>query len=250
MGSGFIGAAKVRVAAYSDGATFESRPFRYVENATEFTFGFSEEKKELPDAASVSGGIDSSLTRISSIDGSIALRHLTAENLALALWGKTSLLPITAVVGEAGYKIVPKMFIPTKRLINISIAPVLKKGATVIAPADYTVTPGGIQIADTISTATVISGDPITVDYTPLASMDVQALVRAAPDVSIHIEGVNKVDQKYYVGKFYKCKLGVAQNVSMIGEDFATLTISFTPQKDETIIGTDKSQYFYLEPAV
>jgi hypothetical protein len=48
MGSAFIGKAKVRVALYSAGSTFENRPFRYVENVSNFQFSFSEEEKKLP----------------------------------------------------------------------------------------------------------------------------------------------------------------------------------------------------------
>lgn len=59
----------------------------------------------------------------------------------------------------------------------------IKKGATVVSATDYTVSPGGITIADTISTASVLSGDAVTINYTPKLSHDVQALISAAPDV-------------------------------------------------------------------
>lgn len=249
MGSAFIGKAKVRVALYSAGSTFENRPFRYVENVSNFQFSFSEEEKKLLDYASAAGGIDASVKRISDVTGSIDLRHFSADNLALALWGTTAVLSATPIVAEAGYKIVPLMFIPTKRLINTSVDPVVKKGATTVLAADYTVSAGGITIAATITTGSVSSGDAITIDYTPQASNDVQALISSAPDVSIHVEGVNEVDGKYTLFKGWKAKLGVAQNVSLIGEDFGTLTVSLTFQKDETIVTAGKSQYFEMQQA-
>jgi hypothetical protein len=95
----------------------------------------------------------------------------------------------------------------------------------------------------------VVSGDAITIDYTPQAGADVQSLLSSAPDVSIHVEGINEVDGKYSVFKGFKCKLGVAQNVGLIGEDFGTLTLSFSVQKDETIVTAGKSQYFELQQA-
>ena len=58
MGSAFIGKAKVRVALFSGGSTFENRPYRYLENVSAFAFSFSEEEKKLPDFASSSGGVD------------------------------------------------------------------------------------------------------------------------------------------------------------------------------------------------
>jgi hypothetical protein len=249
MGSAFIGKAKVRVALYSAGSTFENRPFRYVENVSNFQFSFSEEEKKLADYASASGGVDASVKRISDVSGSIDMRHFSADNLALALWGTTAALTATPIVGESGYKIVPNMFVPTKRLINTSVAPVVKKGATTILAADYTVSAGGITISSTITTGSVSSGDSITIDYTPQLSNDVQALMSSAPDISIHVEGINEVDGKYTIFKGYKAKLGVAQNVSLIGDDFGTLTVSLTFQKDETIVTGGKSQYFEMQQA-
>jgi len=249
MGSAFIGKAKVRVALYSAGSTFENRPYRYVENCSNFSFQFAEEEKKLLDYASPSGGVDASSKRISDVTGSMDLRHFSADNLALALWGTTSALTATPIVAEAGYKIVPLMFVPTKRLINTSVAPVVKKGATVILAADYTVSAGGITISSAITTGTVVSGDAITIDYTPQVSADVQALLTSAPDISVHVEGINEVDGKYTVFKGYKAKIGAAQQVALIGEDFGTLAVSLTFQKDETIVTGGKSQYFELQTA-
>jgi len=140
-------------------------------------------------------------------------------------------------------------FIPTKRLINTSVAPVVKKGATTILTADYTVSAGGITIASTITTGSVVSGDAITISYTPQAGADVQSLINSAPDISIHVEGKNEVDGKDIIFRGYKAKLGVAQNVSLIGDDFGTLRVTFTLQKDGSIVAAGKSQYFEIEQA-
>ena len=161
----------------------------------------------------------------------------------------TAALAATPITDEAGYKIVPNMFVPTRRLINTGVAPVVKKGGTTILTADYTVSAGGITIASTITTGSVASGDAITISYTPLVGADVQSLINSAPDISIHVEGVNEVDGKSLIFKGYKAKLGVAQNVSLIGDDFGTLQVSLTFQKDETIVTAGKSQYFELQQA-
>lgn len=249
MGSAYIGKAKVRVALFSSGSTFENRLWRDVENTSAFDFAFAEEEKKLPDFASAAGGVDASVKRITDVTGSLAMRHFTAANLALVLWGTTKSLAATPIVDEAGYKIVPSTFVPTKRLINTSVAPVVKKGATTILTADYTVSAAGITIASTITTGSVASGDAITISYTPLAGSDVQALLSSAPDISIHLEGVNEVDGKYTVFKGYKVKLGVAQQVALIGDDFGTLIASLTFQKDATITDPLLSQYFEMQQA-
>lgn len=249
MSSAFSGVGRIMVALYSDSATFESRKFRFVENASAFSLVFSEDEKKLMDYTNSAGGVDASIRRISSASGKMDLRRLSVDNLAMALWGTTTTLTTTAITGESGYKIVPNMFCPTKRLINTSVAPVVKKGATVILAADYTVTTGGIMISPTITTGTVISGDSITIDYTPLASADVQTLLSTAPDVSIVFEGINSTDGKYTVVKTFKAKLGAPSDIALISEDFTTLSVPFTIQKDSTIVTGGKSQYFQIEQA-
>jgi len=242
----YIGTGKIKIAPYASGASFAARKFRDVGNASTLEFSFTEEKKELKDYQDPAGGVAASVSKVSSVEGKISLRKITAENLALALWGSTSTLNTTAIVGEA-HVINSSAFIPTNRLINTATAPVVKKGATTVAAGDYTVSKGGITIAATISTGGVLDGDAITIDYTPVASADVQALISAAPDVSIFFEGVNAVDSKYGTSRIYKAKLGVASNISMIGEDFASLDISFTVQKDTTVTGAGISQFLKQE---
>lgn len=241
--SSFIGTGKVKIALYSSGSTIGARKFVDVGNASVFRYSFTEEKKEIRNYQDPAGGNADTVTRVNTIDGQIDLRDFKPANMALALWGTTSALAATAIVGEAGHVINPGSFIPTNRIINTSIAPVVKKGATVIAPADYTVSVGGITIADTITTATVVAGDAITIDYTPKAGADIQALISGSPEVSIFFEGINQVNGKASTRRIYKAKLGVAQQIDEIGEDFGTLQLSLSIQQDKTIVAVGISQY-------
>jgi len=243
----FVGSGKIKIATQASGATFGARAFQDIGNASAFSFSFSENKKTLRDFQDPAGGLDASVTIIDAVTGTMDIRNFSAANLALALWGTTAALNATAIVGEAGKTIVPGIFIPTARLMNTTIPPVVKKGATVILAADYTYSAGGITIAAAITTAAVISGDAITIDYTPLIGADVQSLISSAPNVSIFFEGVNAVTGKYTSVRMYKVKLGAAQNLGMIGEDFATLSINFTLEKDTSIVSGSK--FFAMEQA-
>lgn len=242
----FVGAGKIYIADYSSGASFGLRNFRPIGNASAFQFSFSETKQELKDYTDPAGGTAASMSKIDTVSGQIDMRDLSVENLALALWGTTSTLATTAITGEA-HVLKTGRFVPTSRLINTATAPVVKKGATTVLAADYTVSKGGITFASTLTTASVADGDSITIDYTPAASADVQAIINSAPNVSIFFEGVNTVNGKYASTRMYKCKLGVAQNVGQIGDDFGTLSISFTVEKDTTVSGAGVSQFFKME---
>lgn len=245
----FQGRGAIKIADFSSGATFGARTFRDIGNADLFTFSFSEEKKEQLDYQDPAGGTAASVTKISSVNGNIQMLDFKAENLALALWGTTAAANATAIVAEALGDIIPGRFIPTARIINTAVAPVVKKGATVILAADYVVSAGGITIAAAITTGTVISGDDITIDYTPLAGTTIQGLMTSAPNVSILFEGINIVTSKPSIRRIHKAKLGVASGVDFIGEDFGKLPITFTMEKDTTITNPLLSKYFAGEDA-
>lgn len=244
----FIGSGKIKIAPVDSGASFALRAFVDVGNTSAFQFSFSENKQELRDYRDPSGGVDASVSRIESVTGQMDLRHFTADNLALALWGTTAALAATAITGEAHKAYVGK-FVPTDRLINTTVAPVIKKGATTLDTDDYTVSAGGITFAGTFTTVGLVDADDITIDYTPLAGNDIQSLINAAPNVSVFFEGVNAVTGKYASVRMYKCKLGVAANIGLIGDDFGTLQLSFTVEKDETVAGAGTSKYFALQQA-
>jgi len=244
----FIGTGKIKIAQYSSGATFGERNFIDVGNASVFEYSFSETRKELLDYQDPAGGLAASVVRLDKVEGKMDLRVFSASNLALALWGTAAVPGVAAITGEA-HIITAGSFIPTERLINTAVAPVVKKGGTTVLTADYVVTGGGITIASTITTGGVNTGDAITIDYTPLASSTIQTLISTAPLVSIFFEGVNGVDGKYATNRIYKAKLGVAQNVGYISEDFNTLSLSFSVEKDTTVMGAGISQFLKLETA-
>jgi hypothetical protein len=242
----FIGSGKIKIAPYASGATFGARNFRDVGNASTFEYSFSEEKKELKNYQDPAGGVAASFSRIDKVEGKIDFRKISAANLALALWGSTAPLNTTAITGEA-HVAHAGAFVPTDRLINTAIAPVVHDGATVVDTDDYVVSAGGITFAETFTTVGLADGDTITIDYTPKASADVQGLINAAPDVSVFFEGTNLVDGKKALARMYKAKLGVGSNISMIGDDFATLSVTFVVAKDETVTGAGISQFLKLE---
>lgn len=240
--SAYIGKGKIRLAPFASGDSFWDRAFEDIENTSVFRFSFSEQETTLPDYTNAGGGTDASQKRIDAVTGQIDPRHYTAANLARVLWGSSTAVAATPITGEA-HKLRLGKFVPTKRIIDTSVAPVVKKGMDTIAATDYTVSPGGITFKDTVALVGATEGDAITFDYTPQAGANIQAIVTSAPTVSLHFEGVNAVTGKAMIVHGHKVKLGVAQNVDFIGDDFGTLTISLTFEKDDTITTPGLSQY-------
>lgn len=242
----FIGSGRIYIAPYDAAAPFDSRPFREVGNVSAFTYNFTENRQELRDYRDPAGGIDASQSRIETVTAQMDLRHFTPENLALALWGDTNALAATAITGEAHVCNLGK-FMPTARLINTSVAPVLKKGVTTIDTDDYIVSQFGITWNASATTVGLVDGDDITIDYTPQAGADVQALINAAPNVSIMFAGINTVNDKATTSRLYKCKVGVAADVARIGDDFGTLQLTVSVEKDDTIVGAGLSKFLQMQ---
>ena len=104
-GVAFLPNAKIRLAAYSDAATFEARKFLDAEITSAFTISFAAAEKKLLDYRTGAGGVDASVKRITDMTGSMDLRHFTPDNLALILWGSTTAIAAKPITDEAGYKI-------------------------------------------------------------------------------------------------------------------------------------------------
>jgi len=249
MGYAYMGSGKIRIAPYSTSNTYEQRAFVDVENASIFEITLQPDEKELMDFTNPAGGTDASVKRIKTVTGKMDLRHFTAANLARAMWGTTTAQTATPITGEAGYKINAGGFIATKRLIDITVAPVLKKGGTAILSADFTYSAGGVQIASTITTPAVNSGDAITIDYTPLLSTSAHGLQAVAPLVSIHFEGIDVNSGKQLAAKIWQAKLGSAQSLSLIGDEFGVLSLPFMALKDSTISAATNSQFCEIQIA-
>ena len=245
--SGFIGYGEASIADFDSGASFGLRGFRLVGNQSKLSYGFSLDTQEQKEYRTPAGGSSETLQRIDVVSGQLELLEFTPENKALAMWGLTSVVSVTPITGEA-HVIRAGLFIPTEQMINTSVAPVVTaNGSTTVDTADYIVSAGGILIASTITTATVSEDDPITIDYTPLASTDVQALLTTAPIVSIFFNGGNRVNGKKAVRRIHKAKLGAAQEINVIGSEFGSLVIPYTALRDTSIPDTGLLSQFISE---
>ena len=242
----FIGSGIVEIAPYDAAVDFYSRKFRDTGNNSAFDYKFAVNDRKLSSFRSPAGGTYASAPKIDSVTGTIAMRDFSAENLELALWGTSSSGGTTAITGEA-HKIHAGAFIPTKRFINTTVAPVVKKGATTVDTDDYTVDEHGITIAAAITTVGVTDGDAITIDYTPKASISIQSLVTSAPLVSIFLRGFDAVSGEPHSLAIWKAQLGAADTVAQIGEDFGTLSLTYTAEEDATITGAGLSKYMLLQ---
>lgn len=237
----------VRIALYDPAIPFHERGFFDTGNTDQLDYTVSETVVDLPDARDPAGGIDASMRRVNSASGSIKLRHISEEALVLALWGKSTAVAATALTGEA-HKLRLNRFVPSNHLMDMTKSIVVKKGATtLVAPGDYTVEEngGGIIFVEAPSTSSLVEGDAITYDYTPLLQYDIDALVQSSPLASIMATGENAVNGKTCSDKLWKVRIGAIKTFSRINNgQFGEIQIDYTVERDATITGTDKSKYY------
>lgn len=91
----YIGKGKIYAGLRSGGA------MRPIGNVSKLSLAISEEKKELKDFTSAGGGTKDTLSRISSIEGTMTAHDFSPENLALVLRGELDSQASGSVAAEA-----------------------------------------------------------------------------------------------------------------------------------------------------
>lgn len=116
-----------------------------------------------------------------------------------------------------------------------------------VAGTDYTVAGNGVTIADA---AEYTAGEPLEADFTRQASDVVQALVNSPKEYRLYFDGLNEARSgKPSVVEAFRVKLGAARNISLIGDDYASLELTGKLLVDTSKSGVGVSQYFTAKVA-
>ena len=224
--------------------------FRFLANVESLTQSFETEEKSIPNNTAAGGGKWDSLTRITAARASAAMYDLSAENLALATNGSVSAIAATPIVDEVLTATLLGEIVPTAKMIDVSVAPVVTDNAgttTYTVTTDYTVSPAGITpaVGGTMTPATAFK-----VDYTPVAGSAIEMLTAAAKEYTLMVDGLNEADSGKPVRiTMHRAKPAAASEISYIGDDFATLPVDFELLSDSTITTAGKSKYAKIELA-
>jgi hypothetical protein len=115
---------------------------------------------------------------------------------------------------------------------------------TLTAGTDYEVRPSGVFVYANRT----IAGETWTVGYTRAAADVVQALTTGGKEYEMVFDGLNEARSgKRTRVTAYRVKLGAAQSVPLLGEDYAALEVSGKLLSDSSKTGTGISQYFRVE---
>lgn len=217
-----------------------------VGNCSALAFAVAEETKEKKDYTQPGGGTYNEVRRISSVEMQLTMDELSPQNLARALYGSTAAVTSAAVTDEShtAYK---GAFIKLNNVPASTPAPVVTGPGgtpTYVAGTDYEVRPGGIFI---LASGAIADGATILVDYTKAAADVVEALVNSGKEYELVFAGLNEARSgKAVIVTAHRVKIGAAQNIGLIGDEYAQIEVSGKLLKDTTKTG-GVSQYFKVE---
>lgn len=220
----FIGKGKVYAAPYD-----LSGAFRSIGNCSKLELSVDQEEKSLLDYTAAGGGKANALRRITAVRASLTLHDIDGANLAMAVYGSsTTVSSVTAIVDESKPSVKKGTtggFVATNRLINTTVAPVVKVGAaTKTAGSDYVASGTGIFIP---AASTILDNDTVLISYTPIPEEQVEALVNAGVELKLHFDGLDEAQSaKPCSVILHRIKFAPTSGLGVIGDDFAALELT------------------------
>ena len=232
----YIGAGQV-YARVKDSAV----PLAPIGNVSELKLGIEEESKTLADYTHGGGGTYAKVSRITGITLTATLHDLNKTNLARALYGDGNEVQAGTVTDETHTAYKGGLL----RLAHPSPASVEVKAAegdtTYTAGTDYEVRPEGVFI---LPGSTITDGAQVKVNYSYTAYDLIETLTRSGVVLEMSFGGVNEADSgKPVVVDLFRVSLGAAKEVSLIGDDFASLQLEGNVMVDSTKTGAGESRY-------
>lgn len=212
-----------------------------VGNCSALSFAITEDVKELKDYTQPGGGTANEVRRIQSVEASFTMHDLSGPNLARALYGALTTIATAAVVDESHVVQAQGDFIPTTFMPS-SIGAVKVLAATMVENVDYEKRPSGIRI---IPGGGIDPADAVLISYTKSDHDVVNALVTSGKEYEMFFDGLNEARSgKRTSVNAFRVKIGAAQSLSLIGDDYAGLEVTGKLLKDTTKVGAGISQYF------
>lgn len=113
---------------------------------------------------------------------------------------------------------------------------------TYVAGTDYRVTGAGVVILDGGSIA---DDSTVKVKYTYSAQQVVEALTQGQQEYTLYFDGLNEADNNRNVAvDLHRIKFGLPSSLSLIGDDFITMSVEGEALVDSTQTGVGASKFY------
>lgn len=237
----YLGAGQVYARAEGVAAALAA-----IGNVSELKLSIDEESKELTDYTHGGGGTYAEVKRIKGVTITATLHDLNKTNLARALYGDAAVVTGGTVTDEAHTAYQGGLI----RLAHPQPTGVIVTSddglTTYVADTDYEVRPEGVFILG----GAIADGTPVKINYAYAGYDVVQALTRSGLVLEMSFGGVNEADSgKPVVVDLYRVSLGAAKEISLIGDDFASLQLEGKLLVDTTKTGAGLSRFAKISMA-
>jgi hypothetical protein len=236
----YIGSGKVYMRKYGS-----TEPLEEIGNCSVLQPGVSENRIDQNDYTIAGGGTYASVSRIESVTFEATLHDLNPLNLARALFGTNTAVTGATVSNEqvvARRGGLARLAHPSPTTVSVTHT---SGTPTYVAGTDYEVRPEGIYV---LTAGAITDAQTIRVSYTYAAYARVEGLVAGAADYEIVFAGLNEANSnKPVIVDMWKVQLSPAEQLALIGEEFAELTLTGRVLKDTTKTGAGISQYMRVQ---
>lgn len=216
--------------------------FLHVGNVSALDFAINEDSKKQEDYTTQGGGVVAEVRRITGVEASLTLLDLDKTNLARAFYGTASTVASASIADESHTAYVGCL-IPTNKPMDLGATITVKEGATTLTlGTDYTVSSGGIT---PVSGGALENGDTALITYTSLDHDVIEAMTSESNEYELYFEGLNEAKDGRSVNvRAHRVKFGAGDMLSLIKNDFSTITIKGSLMRDNTKTGTGVSKFF------
>ena len=216
----------------------------FIGNCSALNYEAESSEISLPDYTTPGGGTDSSITRITAMNVSYTAHHFNKANIARALRATVTDKVAGTVVEEehtAYVGALVKTFFPKPSSV------VVKNGAgdvTYVVDEDYLLSDAGIEV---LESGDIADGSAITISYAYPAHADIQAMTQSNKKFRQVFVGLNEARTgKPMIVDVHRISHSPA-SLGLIGDDFGSMEFNGKAEKDPTKVGTDISQYLFIQ---
>jgi hypothetical protein len=213
-------------------------------NTSQLTVNLSYEEKSLPNYQG-GGGNDDSFKRLTSANLTLAARNVSIATLEAALGGTATAETAAAVADEEHESSGAGLLVAIDGLQDLGEDLEIVVGTDdAVEGTDYTRKRAGIipLAGGLLATA----GTAFTASYKRHKAQRFQALLYTAQEKGLLFDGVNERTGNPWRARFFRVNWAPADSLELIGDDFATFTITGDILRDETRTGVGDSQFFEL----
>ena len=230
----YIGKGRVFASLRAGGRQFE------IGNCSAAKLAASLEEKELKNFQTAGGGLRNSLDRVDSVSFSLDMYDLNQENLAmLTLGDKASITSGTGVSENAtAYQ---GALIRTANIKPSNVVFTTPPGA--VEGVDFEVIEAGI--VPIVGSTVITEALAVTYTYDHPAANVVEALTKTSEEWTITFSGLNEAQGgSARVVDMWRVKIAPFNELDLISDDFAPVTLTGKLLEDPSITGAGLSKYF------